>query len=62
MVSLGFGVGVVPRLVLDNSPLADTVRVLDVRPQLTPYEVGLFALEKRLASPLIRAFWSLQSD
>jgi LysR family positive regulator for ilvC len=62
MVSLGFGVGVVPRLVLDNSPLADTVRVLDVRPHLAPYEVGLFALEKRLASPLIRAFWSLQSD
>ena len=62
MVSLGFGVGVVPRIVLDNSPLAHTVRVLDVRPELAPYEVGLFALEKRLASPLIKAFWSLQSD
>jgi LysR family positive regulator for ilvC len=61
MVSLGFGVGVVPRIVLDNSPLAHTVRVLDVRPELAPYEVGLLALEKRLASPLIKAFWSLQS-
>lgn len=58
MVSLGFGVGIVPRIVLDNSPLADQVRVLDVRPELAPYEVGLFALEKRLASPLIGAFWS----
>jgi LysR family positive regulator for ilvC len=62
MVSLGFGVGVVPRIVLDNSPLAHSVRVLDVRPQLAPYEVGLLALEKRLASPLITAFWSLQND
>jgi len=62
MVSLGFGVGVVPRIVLDNSPLAHTVAVLDVRPELAPYEVGLLALEKRLASPLIKAFWSLQSD
>jgi LysR family positive regulator for ilvC len=62
MVSLGFGVGVAPRIVLDNSPLAHTVRVLDVRPELAPYEVGLFALEKRLTSPLIRAFWSLQSE
>lgn len=62
MVCLGFGVGVVPRIVLDNSPLAHTVRVLDVRPELAPYEVGLFALEKRLTSPLIRAFWSLQSE
>lgn len=59
MVSLGFGVGVVPRIVLDNSPLKDTVRVLDLRPELPPYEVGLFALRKRLSSPLIEAFWSL---
>jgi LysR family positive regulator for ilvC len=58
MVSLGFGIGVVPRIVLDNSPLAERVEVLDVRPALAPYEVGLFALEKRLASPLISAFWS----
>jgi LysR family positive regulator for ilvC len=57
MVSLGFGVGVVPRIVLDNSPLADRVQILDVRPELAPYEVGLFALEKKLASPLITAFW-----
>ena len=58
MVSLGFGVGVVPQIVLDNSPLADTVRVLDVKPGLEAYEVGLFTLEKKLASPLINAFWS----
>jgi len=62
MVSLGFGVGIVPRIVLDNSPLADRVRVLDVRPELAPYEVGLFALEKRLASPLISAFWAQLPD
>jgi LysR family positive regulator for ilvC len=58
MVSLGFGTGVVPRIVLDNSPLADTVRVVNLRPELKPYEVGLFTLEKRLVSPLISAFWS----
>ena len=58
MVSLGFGVGVVPQIVLDNSPLADTVLVLNVQPGLEAYEVGLFALEKKLASPLINAFWS----
>ncbi len=58
MVSLGFGVGVAPRIVLDNSPLAARTRILDVRPALEPYEVGLFALEKRLNDPLIEAFWS----
>lgn len=59
MVSLGFGVGVVPRIVLDNSPLADRVRILPIQPELEPYEVGLFTLEKSLRSPLINAFWSL---
>ncbi|WP_101675828.1 HTH-type transcriptional activator IlvY [Alloalcanivorax mobilis] len=58
MVSLGFGVGVAPRIVLDNSPLAARTRTLDVRPALEPYELGLFALEKRLDDPLIEAFWS----
>ena len=58
MVSLGFGVGIVPRIVLDNSPLSQTVSVLDVEPRLDDYEVGLFALEKRLTNPLIHAFWS----
>ncbi|MFQ5608753.1 MAG: HTH-type transcriptional activator IlvY [Woeseiaceae bacterium] len=57
MVSLGFGVGVVPRIVLDNSPLSGTVRVLNVSPVLKPYDVGLFALGKRLRNPLIKAFW-----
>lgn len=59
MVSLGFGIGVVPQIVLDNSPLADRVRVLPVTPALEPYEIGLFALERKLKSPIIRAFWSL---
>ncbi|MBR9829295.1 MAG: HTH-type transcriptional activator IlvY [Oceanospirillales bacterium] len=62
MVSLGFGIGVVPQIVLDNSPLAEQVQVLDVFPALEPYEIGLFAQERKLRSPLIRAFWSLLDD
>ncbi len=58
MVSLGLGVGVVPQIVLDNSPLANKVRVLPVEPGLEPYEVGLFTREKKLRSPVINAFWS----
>jgi LysR family positive regulator for ilvC len=48
---------VVPRIVLENSPLADTVRVMKTKPRLEPYEVGLFTLEKKLTSPIISAFW-----
>lgn len=57
MVSLGFGVGVVPQIVLDNSPLAGKVAVLPVRPQLKAFEVGLVTQRKRLKSPLIAAVW-----
>jgi len=58
MVSLGFGVGVVPRIVLDASPLRDTVRVLEMEPALAPYEVGLVTQERSLANPLVRAVWA----
>jgi LysR family positive regulator for ilvC len=58
MVSLGFGVGVVPKIVVDNSPLADRVELLPKQPKLEAYDVGLCALKKRLQSPLIEAFWS----
>jgi LysR family positive regulator for ilvC len=58
MVSLGFGVGVVPKIVLDNSPLAKQVRILKVEPELDAYDVGLFALEKKLRNPVIEAFWA----
>ncbi|MGA4637523.1 HTH-type transcriptional activator IlvY [Pseudomonas solani] len=58
MVSLGFGIGVVPQIVLDNSPLTERIRIYDIQPPLTAYDIGLFALEKRLKDPLIAAFWN----
>lgn len=64
MVSLGFGLGIVPKIVLDNSSLVSQVKPLgtleslsEQRLTLPPYEVGLFAQSKRLAHPIIRAFW-----
>lgn len=57
MVSLGFGVGVVPKIVLDNSPLADRVQALRQQPDLGPYDLGICVMEKRLRSPIISAFW-----
>ena len=59
MVALGFGVGVVPRLVLDNSPHAGQVRELPVEPELAAYEVGLVTLVRHLGNPLVAAFWEL---
>ncbi len=59
MISLGLGVGVVPKIVLDNSPHAARVRVLDVKPALAPYDLGLFTLQRHLKNPLVNAFWAL---
>jgi len=59
MVSLGLGVGVVPKIVLDNSPLADRIRIVDVEPKLAPYTLGLVVLKKNLDNPLVSAFWQL---
>lgn len=58
MVGLGLGVGVVPELVLINSPQRGTVRTLDVEPVLPTFTVGLCAAEQRLENPLVAAFWS----
>jgi len=57
MVSLGFGIGIVPKIVLDNSPLANQVKELTPTPSLGSIDVGLFTQRKRLQNPIIRALW-----
>ena len=58
MVSLGLGVGLVPKIVIDNSPLADKVREYEHQIILQHFEVGLCVLERRLKNPIVSAFWS----
>ncbi len=55
MVSLGFGVGVVPELVLQQSPMREKVRILDT-PPFAPYTVGVLYPSKRESDPVISAF------
>jgi LysR family transcriptional regulator, positive regulator for ilvC len=57
MVSLGFGVGVLPKIVVDNSPLAAQVELFHIQPNLGPYSMGICVMEKRLKSPIVNAFW-----
>lgn len=58
MVSLGCGVGVVPELVLEKSPLREQVRVCQVEPELAPFIIGACTLDKNLRNPVIQAFWT----
>jgi len=62
LVALGAAVGIVPRLVMDKSPLRPDVRALEVEPEdpeLGEFRVGFCTQRRKLASPLVRAFWNV---
>jgi LysR family transcriptional regulator, positive regulator for ilvC len=58
LVALGCGVGVVPRLVLENSALQDRITELTVRPALQPFRIALCVRERSLTNPLVAAVWN----
>jgi len=57
LVSTGCGVGVVPELVVQRSPLKPEVRVVEVEPALGEFRVGVCTERKALHNPLVAAFW-----
>ena len=57
MVSLGFGVAVVPELVVRHSPKQQTVSVLPWFGDLQPLQLGLCVLAERVNDPLLGALW-----
>ena len=59
MVAMGCGIGVVPRLVLDNSPLQNQVAILDAAPELEPFDVGICTTKGTIANPIIEPFWRI---
>lgn len=56
MVALGFGVGVVSRLVVESNTAGQQIEYLDLKPRLEPFEVILVA---RRSSPEVRALLNL---
>ena len=59
MVSMGCGVGIVPRLVLDKSSLINEVEILDISPQLKPFTVAACIFSKNKRNPLVQSFWNI---
>jgi LysR family positive regulator for ilvC len=58
LVAMGCGVGFVPELVVETSPLRCEVRVLDDGPELGDIHVGFCTRGHRLRrSPLVQALW-----
>jgi LysR family positive regulator for ilvC len=58
MVALGCGVGFIPRLVVEKSPLQSQVQSVKTGPDLADFHVGFCVQRKRLnMSPQVKAFW-----
>lgn len=57
MVGLELGVGLVPELVIEKSPVKGSLSVMEPGPTLEPYEVGIVARRRSLQVPVVRAFW-----
>jgi LysR family positive regulator for ilvC len=58
MVALGCGVGIVPQVVVDNSPVKDRVHNLVNIGEIEPFELGVCCLNQSKAQPLIKAFFN----
>ncbi len=59
MVALGLGVGPVPAPVLKNSPMRNSIRILELPVELGPFEVGICSSKRALQDPKVAAFWAI---
>ena len=57
MVALGCGVGIVPQVVVENSPVKDRVSYLAGVGEIEPFELGVCCLNQNKSQPLTKAFF-----
>ena len=62
MVALGCGVGVVPGLVLEKSPLKEQIDILPVSPELESFSIGICTMRKNMRLPQVDAFWEIAAS
>jgi LysR family transcriptional regulator, positive regulator for ilvC len=58
LAALGFGTGIVPRLVLDHSAVRDRLTILPADPPRPPHTIALCVRRDGLRRPLVAALWS----
>ncbi|WP_386692084.1 MULTISPECIES: HTH-type transcriptional activator IlvY [unclassified Lonepinella] len=59
MVALGCGLALLPDVVIKNSPMNTQVSSLNLDIPIEPFELGICVQKRSLASPLVKAFWSI---
>lgn len=59
MVALGCGVGITPKVVINNSPVKDRIQVIASPIDIAPFELGCCCKQNRIDDPLIAAFFNI---
>jgi LysR family positive regulator for ilvC len=62
MVALGCGVGVVPGLVLEKSPLRGQIDILPVNPELESFSIGICTMRKNMRLPQVDVFLEIAAS
>ncbi len=62
MVSLGCGIGLVPKIVLEKSTFLNKVKILNHTPELPAFTIGLCTRKKNLANPRVAALWKITGE
>lgn len=62
LVALGFGLSVVPRIVIESSPLKEQVVIYEQGPELGSFEIGLIARRASLQESVVRVVWELAAE
>lgn len=62
MVALGCGVGIVPKVVVENSPVKDRVQFLENAGEIEPFNLGVCCLNQNREQPLVQAFFKAIND
>lgn len=57
MVALGLGIGLVPKVVLEQSPMQDQIEIFYSTPDIKEFIIGLCCLKRQLQEPIVSAFW-----
>ena len=58
MVALGCGVGIAPDVVINNSPVRDSIQRLSFAP-IKPFQLGVCCKRSQLENSLVKALWEL---
>ncbi len=59
MVALGYGVGIAPDVVINNSPVRDKIQRLEQSDFIKPFKLGVCCKRAKLDEPLVNALWKV---